>query len=38
MLVPEAALGSDNKEGTNLFDVVESSEVTVSPGRHIEGA
>ena len=38
MLVPETALGSDNKEGTNLFDVVEPPEVTVRSVKQIEGA
>jgi hypothetical protein len=29
MLVSETALGPDNKDGTNLFDEIESFEVTV---------
>lgn len=38
MLVPQTTLGSDNKEGTNLFDVVESFEVTVRTVKHVERA
>ena len=38
MLVSETALGADNEERTNLFDVVKSFEVTIRPVKHIKGA
>ena len=38
MPVAERFLGADNKVRANLFDVVESSEVSICPVKHIEGS
>ena len=38
MLVLERVLGTHDKEGSNLLNVVKSSEVVVCPVKHIEGA
>lgn len=38
MLVLERVLGTHDKEGSNLLNVVKSSEVVVCPVKHIEGS